>query len=136
MGLSERRVAKKFEEEIFPELKKDIEQAAKKSLEFEVEWKSIAIDGMSHLYEECWPQVYFEPIKIALGNITVDDMGAEAIEESLSKIVIKNEKETSSPSKWCTFEDNILILDHKPTTNVNQIQDRADAIQKMLEDNL
>ncbi|WP_378181166.1 hypothetical protein [Aquimarina sp. SS2-1] len=136
MGLAERRIVKEFEEKTFPKLQEEINTAANKTLEIEVDWKSLAIDGSSHLYEECWPQVYFEPLKIALEQITTDEMGKDAIAESLDKVIIKNENGISLASKWCSFENKTLVLDHKPTTNLNQSPDRAKAVQKLLEENL
>jgi len=136
MGLVERRIVKEFEEKTFPELREKINAAAHKALEIEVDWKSLAVEGKSHLYEECWSQVYFEPLKTALENITCDYLGKEAIAESLNRVVIKNEARISLASKWCSFENNTLILDHKPTANLNQSPDRAKAVQQLLEENL
>lgn len=136
MGLAERRVAKAFQENAYQDFLKEVKQVVGKDLEIDVSWDTLQQDGMSHLYEECWPQVYFQPLVAALKSICEDDMGKEAIAQELEKLVIKNEEGISSGSRWATFEDKVLTLDHKPCTNINQIQDRTKAVQTLLENSL
>ncbi len=136
MGLAERRAVKAFQEETYPALAKQIETAAGKEIDMEVKWDTLAEEDRSHLYQECWPDVYFNPLIKALESICGDDMGKEAVAEGLEKVVIQNELNTASPSKWASFENKVLTLDHKPATNINQIEDRASVVQKLLEDNL
>lgn len=76
------------------------------------------------------------PLVEALKSISADDMGAEALKESVKKIVIKNASDCSSAGRWATFEGGGITLDHKPTTNVDHVQDRTDNLVKLLEDNL
>ncbi len=136
MGLKEKRVVKEFQDEHYENYKKQVNEAAKFDVNMEVDWDSLAVEGSSHLYLECWPKVYFQPLIQALQLITADDMGAEALKESLKGIVIKNNSDCSNASRWCQFENGIITLDHKPTTNVDQIDDRAKALQSQLEDSL
>ena len=136
MGLAERRVVKAFQDETYPALAKQVETAAGKEIDMEVKWDTLAEEGKSHLYQKCWPDVYFAPLIKALEGICIDDMGKEAIAEGLEKVVIQNEIKTGSPSKWASFENKVLTLDHLPATNVGQIDDRTQAVQKLLEDNL
>jgi uncharacterized membrane-anchored protein YjiN (DUF445 family) len=107
-----------------------------KEVEVEVNWSSISKDSMSHLYAEAWPQVYFQPLVKAMKSICSDDMGKEAIQETLKKVVIQDEIHTATPSRWSKFEDGVLTLDHMPTTNLGQIQDRTEAVQNLLENSL
>ena len=136
MGLAERRAVKAFQDGPFQELQQKINEAACKELELEVDWTSLAIDGMSHLYDETFPKVYFQPLIDALAGVCIDDMGKEALAEGLDKVTIHNQQGVSSASRWATFENKCLVLDHKPTTNVDYVKDRADALQKILEDGL
>ncbi len=136
MGLAERRIVKTFQETTYESFLAEVKKVIGKDIAIEVAWDTLAIEGMSHLYEKAWPEVYFQPLVKALENICGDEMGKEAIVESLEKIVIKNEEGVSSASRWSAFEDKVLTLDHKPTTNIHHIDNRAKAVQSLLENNL
>lgn len=135
MGLAERRAAKRFQDESYPKLKTAIDEAAGFETSLEVDWSSLAIDDSSHLYDECFPKVYFQPLIDAFAAICIDDMGKEALAEGLKQIVIKNEGGRSNPRDF-TFDGGVLTIDHKPTTNVDNVKERAEAIQKILEKGL
>jgi hypothetical protein len=136
MGLAERRAAKEFETKRFPQFKKDIAEAAGFDVPVTVHWDTLAKEGESHLYDECWPKVYFEPLITALKGITIDDMGKEALKAGLKKIEIQNRSGTSSGSYMANFSDGTLLLDHEPHSNVDYGQERADAIRQLLESKL
>ena len=136
MGLTERRAAKEFETKRFPQFKKDIDEAAGFEVPVTVHWDTLAKEGESHLYDECWPKVYFEPLITALKAITIDDMGKEALKAGLKKIEIQSRAGTSSGGRIANFEGGTLLLDHEPHTNVGDIQDRTDGIRTLLESKL
>lgn len=136
MGLAEKRAIKAFQEGTFKELETKILELVGEKLEIEIDWSSLAIDKMEHLYEKALPKVYFLPLISALENICTDDMGKEALNEGLSKIVIKNDAGIHNSSKWANFTNSILTLDHEPITNIDDVQDRSKTIQKLLEENL
>lgn len=138
MGLAEKRAAKEFQEKRYPQLKQDIDAAAKFGVEVEVKWDQLATDDQAHLYDECWPKVYFKPLIEALKAITVDDLGREALQGALKKILIRNEGQISYGDRMAHFSttEGLLVLDHKPTTNVDDVKDRTKGIQKTLEDAL
>src|SRR5262245_35613209 len=133
MGLAERRAAKEFETTMFPNWKKKIVEAAHFEVPINVDWEALAEPDYAHLYAECWPQVYFEPLVGALPAICVDDMGREALQTGLKKIVVTNRSDRSYGSECATFEAGVLTVDHKPCTNVGQIEERTKSIQKALE---
>ncbi|SEN10944.1 hypothetical protein SAMN05444354_1315 [Stigmatella aurantiaca] len=136
MGLAERRAAKEFETKRFPQFKKDIDAAAGFDVPVTVHWDTLALEEQTHLYDECWPKVYFEPLIAALKAITVDDMGKEALKGGLKKIEIQNRTDISYGDRMAAFEGGTLVLDHKPHTNVDDIQQRTDGIRKLLESKL
>lgn len=136
MGLAERRAAKEFETKRFPQFKKDIDEAAGFEVPVTVQWDTLAVEEQSNLYDECWPKVYFEPLIAALKSITSDDMGKEALKAGLKKIEIQNRSGTTSGERIASFEGGTLLLDHKPHTNVDDIQQRTDGIRKLLESKL
>lgn len=136
MGLAERRAAKEFETKRFPQFKKDIDAAAGFEVPVEVKWDTLALEGESHLYEECWPKVYFVPLIDALKSITSDDMGKEALKASLKKIEIQNRADVSYGERIAHFDGGTLLLDHKPHTNVDDVKDRTNGIRTLLESKL
>lgn len=136
MGLAERRAAKEFETKRFPELKKEIQRAAQFDLPLEVKWESLVTEGESHLYDELWPKVYFQPLRQALEQIAIDDMGRDALKAGLKKVIIQNVSGSYSPASHATFEGGVLTIDHLPTTNADDVRDRAQALQKLLEEKL
>jgi hypothetical protein len=136
MGLAERRAAKEFETKRFPQFKKEIDEAAGFEVPVSVRWDTLALDDETHLYDECWPKVYFEPLIAALKDITVDDMGKEALKGALKKIEIQNVSDISYWARMASFDDGTLLLDHKPHTNVDDIGDRTKGIRALLESKL
>jgi hypothetical protein len=133
MGLAERRAAKSYEDTVYPKLKQEIDAAAHYEVPVEVNWQTLAIDGAAGMYEECFTKVYFTPLIEAFQKVCVDDMGREALQSKLKRVVIRNTADISSAHRMVTFEDGVLTLDHKPTTNIDDVRDRAKAIQETLE---
>ncbi|MFP2903916.1 hypothetical protein ACLESD_02345 [Pyxidicoccus sp. 3LFB2] len=133
MGLAERRAAKQYEDTVYPKLKQQVDAAAHFEVPLDVNWQSLAIEERAHMYEECFTKVYFTPLIEAFQAICVDDMGREALKEKLKRVVIRNTADNSYAGNMVTFEAGVLTLDHKPTTNIDDVKDRKDAIQKTLE---
>lgn len=133
MGLAEKRAAKEFETKVFPGLKSEIDAAAGFEVPVEVEWESLALADQAHLYDESWRAVYFTPLVAALKAITIDDMGKEALKAGLKKVVVRNKGGIYYGSAWATFEGGVLTLDHEPTTNVGDVDDRIKGAQQVLE---
>jgi len=133
MGLSERRAAKNFETNQLPTFKTQIDEAAGFSVPLDVKWDTIATDGYAERYEEFFPQAYFKPLVNALKAIAVDDMGREALQGALKKVIIQNTKDSGYAGGMASFVDGVLTLDHSPSSNLHQEEDRARAIQQTLE---
>ena len=136
MGLKERRALADFQTNKYPEIERSIREAAGFDVAIEVDWDSLALEGSAHLYDECFPEIYFKPLVEAFKSITSDDMGREALKASLKKIQIKNRSEIFSYGRMATFADGLLTLDHLPTSNVHDTEGRRKAIQNLLEDSL
>ena len=136
MGLKERRVGKEFQDSHYGGHRKAIEEALGFEVTIEVDWEALQVEDMSHLYVECWPKVYFTPLTEGFKTICADDMGKEALKEALKKIVITNQAGNSSGRSWVTFNEGVLKLDHKPTSNVDQIKERTEGLVSMLESSL
>jgi len=136
MGLAEKRVVKSFQEGTYQGFVKQINDIIEKPLEIEVQWDQLAENGMSHLYESHWPKIYFTPLVNVLQNICADELGKEAVNTGLDKIIIKNEDDIYSPGSWSSLDEKVLVLNHMPTANVDNIKGRTEGLQKELEDNL
>lgn len=128
MGLAERRAIKAFQDNLFPGLKKAIDEAAGFEVTVEVDWPTLAEDDYSHMYDEALPKVYFQPVAEAFKGICIDDMGRDALKEGLEKVVIRH-----SGNKELSFKDGVLTVDHPPIANADYWEERRDTLQKALE---
>ncbi len=136
MGLNERRAIQNFQEKRFPELKKQIEEAAGFSVPVEVKWETLSVDDYASEYDNFFTAVYFRPLIEALTAVGADKMGKDAIKEGLKKICITNEAGNHYPETAVSFENGMLKIDHKPHTNVDDVKGRKEAVQKLLEEKL
>lgn len=136
MGLKEKRFTKTFQEEKYPALKEQINNAAGFDVTIDVEWDTMFEDKFLHLYDDSYPKIYFQPLINAFAAIAADDMGKDALAESLKKVVITNKDDHHNPSRAYTFEEGVLQVNHSPILNADQVQNRTDALVDLLENNL
>jgi hypothetical protein len=132
MGLLEKRALKAFQDGAYKKLTSEINDIAGFSVKFEVNWETLALDEQSHLYEESFPKVYFEPIINAFKEIAADKMGKDALKETLKKIAIKNEGGIYYGSAAYSFDKGVLTIDHQPTTNIDNVHERSEELAKIL----
>jgi len=132
MGLTEKRSIKAFQDSKYPELVKEINTLAGFPVEFDVKWDTLAEPDYAHLYEEGFTKVYFTPVVNAFKAITADDLGKEALKETVKKIVIKNEGGFYSAGSAYSFENGVLTIDHQPVSNIDDISDRSSHLEKFL----
>ncbi|GAL62830.1 hypothetical protein [Algibacter lectus] len=136
MGLKENRFTKTFQEEQFPQLKAQIIEAAGFDVPLNIEWTKLFEDRFLHLYNDSYPKIYFLPFIEALTSITADDMGKEALAESLKEIHITNTQDHHNPSNAFSFSNGILTLDHSPILNADDVDSRTKVLVDLLENNL
>ncbi|SFE42822.1 hypothetical protein SAMN05518672_10690 [Chitinophaga sp. CF118] len=136
MGLLEKRALKAFQDGSYKKLTDEINALAGYTIEFEINWDSIAEDEYAEMYDEGFTKVYFTPIIEALKEITADDMGKQALQEALKKVVIKNEGGFYYASGAYSFKDGVLTIDHQPFNNINNITERATELGELLMKNL
>ena len=136
MGLKENRFTKTFQEEQFPQLKAQIIEAAGFDVPLNIEWANLFEDRFLHLYNDSYPKIYFLPFIEALTSITADDMGKEALAESLKEIHITNTKDHHNPSNAFSISNGILTLDHSPILNADDVDRRTKVLVDLLENNL
>jgi hypothetical protein len=135
MGLAERRAAEKFRTEEYPGWKTQLDEAAGFDLPVEVAWDELGVEGYADRYSEFFAKVFFQPLVSALGAVTVDDMGREALASGLTRVVVRNSGQYGSTQGFA-FADGVLTVDHRTEVNVDYGDDRAKQLQHLLESNL
>lgn len=135
MGLAERRGVERFKNDEYPGWKTRIDQAAGFDVPVEVQWEELGVADYADSYPDFFAKVYFQPLVDALSAITIDDLGREAARGGLSKIVIRNTDRYYSSSGFA-FSEGVLTIDHQPHANVDYVEERAQALQKVLESGL
>ncbi|SFR83647.1 MULTISPECIES: hypothetical protein [Maribacter] len=136
MGLKENRFTKTFQEEQFPQLKGQINEAAGFDVPLNIEWEKLFEDRFMHLYNDSYPKIYFFPIIEAFKSIASDDMGKEALKDSLKEIHITNTVDHHNPSNAYSFTDGVLTFDHSPINNADDVDRRTSVLVELLENNL
>ena len=136
MGLKEKKITKQFQDEKLPGLKEQIVKAAGFDVPLEVEWDTLFEDRFTHLYMDTYSQIYFEPLIEAFTAITADDLGKEALQESLKKVVIVNRDNHHNPTHAYTFKDGVLEVNHCPVSNAPDVARRTKVLTELLENNL
>lgn len=136
MGLLEKRALKAFQEDNYQKLLSEINTLAGYTIEFDIKWDNITKDDYAAMYDEAFTKVYFTPFIEALKEITADDMGKEALQETLKKVVIKNEGGFVYGSTAYSFSDGVLTIDHEPFSNIDNITERSMELGKLLMKNL
>ena len=136
MGLLEKRAAKAFQDDSYQKLTGEINTLVGSPIEFEVNWDTLALEEYTHMYDEGFSKVYFTPLINAIKEITLDDMGKEALKEVLKKVIIKNEGGIYYASGAYSFNSGVLTINHEPFSNINDITERSEALGKLLMKNL
>jgi hypothetical protein len=132
MGLTEKRALKEFQDKSYKSLVGEINSLAGYNIEFDVKWDKLALDDYTHLYEEGFSKVYFAPIIDALREITADDMGKQALKDTLKKVVIKNEGDIYYAHSAYSYKDGVLTIDHQPFSNVDATEERSKELASIL----
>jgi hypothetical protein len=132
MGLAERRAIEHFKNDAYPGWLQQIEETAGFAVPVEIVWEELAVADHADSYAEFFPKVYFRPLVDALRAVTVDQLGKDAAREGLSKIVIRNNGGFYDAMGF-TFQDGVLIMDHRPDANVDYVEERTKGLQRLIE---
>jgi hypothetical protein len=89
MGLNERRKIKELQEVTFPERVKEIEEICGAPIPYDVDWDSLSddLEGLNFI-----DNISCHRLNMALRVICSDDMGKEAVRETLKKVRLVNVK--------------------------------------------
>ncbi len=134
-GLAERRAIKSYQESEFPALEAELRGLLGEEKSLEVDWESFYHQNAAcQFWADNLTKVYFRPVIEALKSITADEMGREALAESIEGIKFGNTD--NRYSDYARLEGNVLVIDHCPMSNVDDVDTRAKTITRFLEDNL
>lgn len=136
MGLKEKRIIKAFQNDQYPALEAEINKAAGYEVPMDIKWDTLMEDRFSHLYQDTFPKIYFQPLIQAFKAICIDEMGVELLQAGLKKVIIVNENNEHSLGKAITFEEGVLKIDHSPVINADNVEDKANRIIELLENKL
>jgi hypothetical protein len=105
MGLEERRKIKQLEDEVLPGRVNEIEEICGAPIPYEVDWPSFDGDlaGLNFL-----DNISCHRLNMALRVICSDDLGREAVRETVKKVRLRNVKSTADKS--LAFADGVLEM--------------------------
>jgi hypothetical protein len=95
MGLAERRKIKELQDDVLPGRVKEIEEICGAPIPYEVDWESFSddLEGLNFM-----DNISCHRLNMALRVICQDDMGKEAVRETVKKIKLKNVKNKADMS--------------------------------------
>jgi hypothetical protein len=105
MGLIEKRLIKQGREEWIPEAQKELQAVTAGSQIYEVDWDSFEsdADGLNNVQNQA-----LRRITAAFRVICRDELGKEASQEAIKKILVRN---VASPSeKSIVVKDGVLVI--------------------------
>lgn len=136
MGLAEKRIIKAYQEGEYQNFLTQVKSLIGGEIEFDIDWNSLPNEEYPNNLQEGLTEVYFKPILNSFKSIAVDDMGKEAIRESVKKVIIKDENDNAYASQTYKFNEGTLIVDHCSYTNIGNTDERTKTLTQLLESNL
>jgi hypothetical protein len=105
VGLAERRKIKELQDEVLPGRVKEIEEICGAPIPYEVDWESFSddLEGLNFI-----DNLSCHRLNMALRVICQDDMGKEAIRETVKKVKLKNVK--TKEQMAMTFDSGALEM--------------------------
>jgi hypothetical protein len=95
VGLEEKRKIKELEEEVLPGRIAEIEEICGAAIPYEVDWASFDGDLQALNFVD---NLSCHRLNMALRVICADDLGKEAVRETVTKIRLRNVKDTGEKS--------------------------------------
>ena len=105
MGLNERRMMKELQETVFPARVKEIEEICGIAIPYEVDWDSMADDAEALRFID---NISCHRMNMALRVICADEMGKQAVRDSLKTIKLKNVKDPAAMKMQ--FQSGVLEM--------------------------
>lgn len=106
MGLQEKKAAKAIKDQYFDDYQKDLNEIVGKELPIEINWDSFDLNSIKFI-----PSVCLQRTVDAFKAVCADDLGKEAVQEGISKIVVNNiEESTAAENKSVGLDSGVLII--------------------------
>ena len=105
MGLQERRKIQELQQTTLPERSREIAEICGQAIPYEVDWTSLENDaaGLNFL-----DNVSCHRLNMALRTICIDDMGREAVRQTLRQVRLRN---VATPAqRHIAFQDGVLEM--------------------------
>lgn len=140
-GLAERRAMAAYSKDVWPSIEKSIQEAAGFPVAVSLDLGRLALPGYADSYksDDYLRKPIIDPLLKSLAAISQDEMGKEALQSKLKKIVITYDEATAPASNYengVVFESGNLTINWKPFTNIDDLESRSKAVTKVLESNL
>lgn len=105
MGLEEKRKIKELEDTTLPERVKEIEEICGKAIPYEIDWASFDgdLEGLNFM-----DNLSCHRLNMALRTICTDDLGKEAVRDSLQVVKLKNVRDKADMKM--SFEGGVLEM--------------------------
>ena len=104
MGLNERRKIKELQDDVLPGRVKEIEEICGTPIPYEVDWSTFEdLESLNFM-----DNISCHRLNMALRMICQDDMGKEAVRDSLKLVKLANVKDQSAMKM--TFEGGVLEM--------------------------
>jgi hypothetical protein len=105
MGLAERRKIKELEDTVLPERTAELKEITGGDIHYDIDWDSFDgdLEGLNFM-----DNISCHRTNMALRVICADDLGKEAVQESLKTIKLKNVKDKSDMS--LAFDGGVLEM--------------------------
>ncbi|MEY8860834.1 DUF6882 domain-containing protein [Tenacibaculum singaporense] len=136
MGLKEKRAVQTFKNESFPALEAEINNKAGFNVSLNIAWDTLVEDKFSHLYNDTFPKIYFQPLIEAIKAVNIDEIGGELLKNGLKEVKIVNENNEHNLERAITFVDGVLTINHSPIMNADKVEEKTERIVHLLETHL
>lgn len=108
MGLQEKRAIEEVKNTQFPEFTNMLSEITGANIDVEVDWDSLHAHSV-HNISTYLDKRGFQYVLDAMKNVCADDLGKQAVQDGLKKIVIiAKAPDVSSSEAYVKFEDKIL----------------------------
>jgi hypothetical protein len=105
MGLAERRKIQELKDSTLPARSREIAEICGAEIPYEVDWSSIEHDAQALNFLD---NLSCHRLNMALRTICIDDMGREAVRESLKQVRLKNVDQPAQ--RMVSFKDGVLEM--------------------------
>jgi hypothetical protein len=130
MGLEEKRLLHEKRGTLFPQRQATIDELAGKKIPVEVDWEGFATNALA-IGRIDW---VLDGLVDVMRSICMDDVGKQAAQEGLHKIVVKNVP--NAEERKYTFENGVLEVRVHGTAEWTQEICNSDEIRGVLEKGL